>query len=346
MSKNDLNHRLPTLVDSLVQSITTQPMMRHLDRVLLPSRDAIIHFVDLLRQLVFPGYFGKQGLTTENISYRVGELVIEIHDILFDQVRCCLRYREHLPGDNGDAVADPANAANAVASSASQSAIANPQPAMASPHTCDIQAVAVVSAFMDRIPNLRAIPAHDVQAAFDGDPAAHSTDETIFCYPGLFAIFVQRFAHEFYNLGVPLLPRMMTEYAHSRTGIDIHPGAKLGESFFIDHGTGVVIGETSTIGKNVKVYQGVTLGALAPAYGQALKGQKRHPTIDDDVTIYSGATILGGETIIGKGSVIGGNVFITSSVPPHNQVVAEPPKLKYRERIPKGERKVFVDFQI
>jgi serine O-acetyltransferase len=188
--------------------------------------------------------------------------------------------------------------------------------------------------------------AGDVQAAFDGDPAAKSTDETIYCYPGLLAIMVQRLAHELLKLEVPLLPRVMTEYAHSLTGIDIHPGAKLGHNFFIDHGTGVVIGETTIIGDNVKIYQGVTLGALSPAFGQLLRGQKRHPTIEDNVTIYAGATILGGETVIGTGSVIGGNVFITTSVPPHNQVSAEPPKLKYRDRRPRGNKPIELDFQI
>jgi serine O-acetyltransferase len=187
----------------------------------------------------------------------------------------------------------------------------------------------------------------DVQAAFDGDPAAHTTDETIFCYPGIYAISVQRLAHELYKMDVPLLPRIMTEHAHSLTGIDINPGAKLGRSFFIDHGTGVVIGETTEIGDFVKVYQGVTLGAIAPDYGQALRGQKRHPTIQDHVTIYAGATILGGDTVIGQGSVIGGNVFITQSVPPHNRVSAEPPKLKYRERRKAGQVvDEFLDFQI
>jgi serine O-acetyltransferase len=319
MNKHDLNQRLPSTIDSLVQSIVSEPRMKHLDRVLLPSRDAIIHFIDLLRQIVFPGYFGKQGLTTENVPYRVGELVIQATDILYDQVRCCLRYREGLAGDNGNTkgCAD-----------------------------CDAEAAQIVATFLDRIPQVRKVLATDVQAAFDGDPAAQSTDETIFCYPGLFSIFVQRFAHEFYNLKVPLLPRIMTEYAHSRTGIDIHPGARLGESFFIDHGTGVVIGETTQIGKNVKLYQGVTLGALAPAFGQALRGQKRHPSIEDDVTIYAGATILGGETVIGKGAIIGGNVFITSSVPPHNTVTAEAPKLQYRDRRPKKMREVVLDFQI
>src|SRR5436189_3814969 len=203
---------------------------------------------------------------------------------------------------------------------------------------CDHEAAEIVATVFERIPQLREVLATDVQAAFDGDPAAQSTDETIFSYPGLFAITVQRLAHEFYEMRVPMLPRIMTEHAHSLTGIDIHPGAQLGRSFFIDHGTGVVIGETTIIGANVKVYQGVTLGALAPAFGQMLRGTKRHPTIEDNVTIYAGATILGGETTIGRGCVIGGNVFITSSVPPLNQVSAEPPLLKYRDKRPKAQR--------
>jgi len=323
MNRNDLNHRLPAIVQSLVDNVLAEPKMKHLDRVFLPSRDAIIKSIDLLRQLVFPGYFGKLGITTENLAYRLGELTIELTDILYDQVRCCLRYCEGIAGENGDDKTERCA-------------------------KCDTHAVEIVGTFFDRIPAVREILATDVQAAFDGDPAAQSTDETIFCYPGLFAIFVQRFAHEFYKLNVPLLPRIMTEHAHSRTGIDIHPGAQLGDSFFIDHGTGVVIGETTQIGRNVKLYQGVTLGALAPAFGQLLRGQKRHPTIEDDVTIYAGATILGGNTTIGQGAVIGGNVFITSSVPPLNQVSAEPPKLKYRDRRPKSERnaEVVLDFQI
>jgi serine O-acetyltransferase len=322
MNRSDLNHRLPEVVQSLVDSVMAEPRMKHLDRVYLPSRDAIIKCIDLLRQMILPGYFGKQGLTTENLVFRIGELANELTDLLYDQVRCCLRYRQGIAGENGD----------------DRTALCA---------TCDTEAARIVSTFFDRMPAVRDVLATDVQAAFDSDPATQSTDETIFCYPGLFAIFVQRFAHEFYKLGVPLLPRIMTEHAHSRTGIDIHPGAQLGESFFIDHGTGVVVGETTQIGKRVKIYQGVTLGALAPAFGQALRGQKRHPTIEDDVTIYAGATILGGATTIGHGSVIGGNVFITSSVPPQNQVSAEPPKLKYRDRRPKSARsEVVLDFQI
>lgn len=315
-----MNDRLPQAVEAIVKSVVAEPSTQHLNRVYLPSRDAIVESIGLLRQVLFPGYFGKQGLTTTNLPFRIGELMVELSDLLFPQVRCCLRYREQLPETNGDC--DKSSA-------------------------CDEEAARIVATFFDRIPAVREMLASDVKAAFDGDPAAKSTDETIFCYPGLFAISVQRVAHEFYQLDVPLLPRIMTEHAHGLTGIDIHPGAKLGRSLFIDHGTGVVIGETTTIGESVKIYQGVTLGALAPGFGQLLRGQKRHPTIEENVTIYAGATILGGDTVIGRGAVIGGNVFITSSVPPLNQVSAEPPKLKYRDRRPRSAKEAYVlDFQI
>lgn len=309
MKANDLNQRLPQVVEAIVASVMAEPRTHHLDRVMLPNRDVIIDIVKRLRQVLFPGYFGPQRLTTENVSFRIGELLIELQEALLDQVRRCLRYEKQMrsPEVNGQANVE------------------------ACPD-CEARAQEVVRVFLERIPDVRKMLATDVEAAFNADPAATSTGETIFCYPGLLAVSVQRLAHEFYELGVPLLPRIMTEYAHSLTGIDIHPGAKLGRSFFIDHGTGVVIGETTTIGNNVKIYQGVTLGAVAPDFGQQLRGQKRHPTIEDDVTIYSGATILGGETVIGHGATIGGNVFITRSVPPLNRVVAEPPKLTYRER--------------
>lgn len=321
MDRNELNQRLPGVVEAVVRSVLGDSQMQHLNRVLLPSRDIIIECITLLRQVIFPGYFGKQGLTTENVSFRIGELVIELSDMLYEQVRCCLRYREQLPGED---------------SRGRQC------------EECDREAAQIVAQFLDQVPRVRELLGTDVQAAFDGDPAAQSTDETIFCYPGLFAIFVQRVAHEFYNMRVPLLPRIMTEYAHGLTGIDIHPGAKLGRGLMIDHGTGVVIGETTEIGNNVKIYQGVTLGALAPAFGQRLRGQKRHPTLEDHVTIYAGATILGGDTIIGRGALIGGNVFLTSSVPPLNQVSAEPPILKYRDRRPRRGRlhDDVLDFQI
>jgi len=325
MNHQELNQRLPVVVESLVKSVQAAPQMQHLNRIALPSRDTIIEAINLLRQIVFPGYFGKQALTATNMTYHLGEIVTQLADMLYEQVRCCLRYREHIEGSNGDGGGGDDRC-----------------------RKIDAEAARIVATFFDRIPHVREMVSEDVQAAFDSDPAAQSTDETIFCYPGVLAITVQRLAHEFYNLNVPLLPRIMTEYAHSLTGIDIHPGAKLGRRFFIDHGTGVVIGETTHIGSNVKIYQGVTLGALAPHFGQMLRGQKRHPTIEDDVTIYAGATILGGETNIGKGTIIGGNVFITSSVPAQNQVSAEPPRLKYRDKRSKSQKaaEFVADWQI
>src|SRR5438045_2428549 len=212
MDRNQLNDRVPKVVDSIVISVTACPHLQHLNRVYLPNREEITSAIQRLRQLLFPGYFGKQGLTTANVPFRLGELVIELTDILYEQVRCCLRYREQLPGSNGDDERCEA---------------------------CDHEAAEIVARFFARIPAVRYLLAEDVQAAFDGDPAAQSTDETIFCYPGLFAITVQRLAHEFYKMGVPLLPRIMTESAHSLTGIDIHPGAKLARGCFIDHGRGV-----------------------------------------------------------------------------------------------------------
>ena len=194
------------------------------------------------------------------------------------------------------------------------------------------KARALVWEFLQTLPKLRDILAEDVQAAYDGDPAAFNTDEVIFSYPGLFAISVYRIAHALHILGVPIIPRIMTEYAHNLTGIDIHPGAAIGEYFFIDHGTGVVIGETTVIGSHVKIYQGVTLGGLSTKGGQSLRNVKRHPTLKDHVTVYAGASILGGETLIGEGAVIGSNAFITSSVPDHTRVSIRNPELQFKVR--------------
>ncbi len=191
---------------------------------------------------------------------------------------------------------------------------------------------AVVLRFFERLPAVRALLAADVEAAFEGDPAAKSFAEIVVAYPSIRAIAIYRIAHELFVQGVPLLPRMMTEHAHDRTGIDIHPGSKIGRRFFIDHGTGVVIGETCEIGNDVRLYQGVTLGARSPRHGESLRGTKRHPTIEDDVTIYAGATILGGETVIGSGSVIGGNVWLMESVPSGSKVIAEPARHLVRQR--------------
>ena len=194
------------------------------------------------------------------------------------------------------------------------------------------EAQVIVEKFLSQLPKVRAMLATDVQAGYDGDPAAFNTDEIILSYPGLYAIFVNRLAHVLYCLEVPLIPRMMTEHAHSLTGIDIHPGATIGEYFFIDHGTGVVVGETTQIGNNVKLYQGVTLGALSTRGGQTLRNKKRHPTLMDNVTVYSGASILGGETVIGTGAVIGSNAFVTDSVPAHTRVSIKNPELKFKDR--------------
>ncbi|RIK93396.1 MAG: hypothetical protein DCC71_24100 [Proteobacteria bacterium] len=191
-----------------------------------------------------------------------------------------------------------------------------------------LRGAALLDRFFARLPAVRALLAEDVEAAFDGDPAAKSYAEIVAAYPAIWAIASYRVAHELHNLGVPLLPRIVSEHAHARTGIDIHPGARIGRRFFIDHGTGVVIGETAEIGDRCVIYQGVTLGALAPRKGQVLRGVKRHPTLEDDVTIYAGATILGGETVIGRGSVIGGNVWLTHSTPPCSKVQIEPPRLQ------------------
>jgi serine O-acetyltransferase len=291
---------LDELVHRIVDSYHGDRRTQHLDSAFLPSRSRTIEAIELLRQLMFPGFFDTQRLTSQHIHYHAGELLGRVRDVLYEQLRQALRYDE--TRTQGKAKGDACD-------------------------TCDAQADAVTMAFLQRIPHLRRMLALDVQAAFDGDPAAASTDETIFCYPGVDAIFIHRIAHEFYLLKVPLLPRIMSEYAHNETGIDIHPGATIGESFFIDHGTGVVIGETTTIGNRVKIYQGVTLGAKSTRGGQDYKGLKRHPNVEDDVTIYGGAIILGGDVIIGRGSTIGGSVFLTQSVPPGHLVTMKQPEL-------------------
>jgi serine O-acetyltransferase len=306
---------LNPLVEAITTSYHAEPATRHIDAIFFPSRDAVIELLRQLRELLFPGFFGKQNLTTQNVGFHVGELLNSIHDRLFDQIRNAVRHDQERAG-NRDCP------------------------------DCDTTAAAVTEQFLGDLPRLRSILATDLQAAFDGDPAAAGTDEIIFCYPGFFAITIFRLAHELYQLEVPLLPRIMTEYAHNLTGIDIHPGATIDSHFFIDHGTGVVIGETTVIGKNVKIYQGVTLGAISTRGGQTLRGVKRHPTLEDNVTVYSGASILGGDTIIGTGATINGNVFVTQSVPPHTRVSVKNPELQYRNRPPKEFVQTPIDFQI
>ena len=291
------------IVAAIVASYREEPRTRHVDVCALPNHEAIVEIIGMLRELIFPGYFGRQNLASKSLSYHVGSLLADIHDRLVAQVARAFVHEE--------------------------------EPDCASAPQAQQRAEEVVRDFLGAIPKLRAILATDAQAALDGDPAAGSVGEIIFCYPGFFAISVFRLAHELHLRGVPLIPRIMTEHAHSLTGVDIHPGATIDEYFFIDHGTGIVIGETTTIGKRVKIYQGVTLGALSTRGGQKLRGSKRHPTLEDEVTVYSGASILGGETVIGTGAVISGNVFVTKSVPEHTRVTVKNPELQYKDQRPR-----------
>lgn len=259
----------------------------------LPSRRSIISILRYLRQVFFPNYF-RNDQECVNESLALETRLTLLYDLLYREVDKALLYTKQAKDHR----------------------------------VCNEMTQRICSAFMTTLPKIQDLLRKDIQAAFDGDPAAESKESVILSYPGLFAIYIYRVAHELYELKVPLIPRMMTEYAHSGTGIDIHAGAKIGEYFFIDHGTGVVIGETTVIGSHVKIYQGVTLGGLSTRAGQLLAGVKRHPTIEDEVTIYSGASILGGETVIGRGSTIGGNVFITTSVPADTRVAVDDIKLK------------------
>jgi len=293
---------LGDLVRSITESYRNQPLTRHIDAGKLASRNAIIEVIKLLRELLFPGYFGKQNLASDAIQYHVGDLLVTIHNQLSEQVESAFRHTARRTGQTED--------------------------------DCAKHARTVVDEFLATIPRVRAVLATDVQATFDGDPAAADTDEIIFSYPGFLAVTVYRLAHELHTRGVPIIPRIMTEYAHSLTGVDIHAGATIDEYFFIDHGTGVVIGETVEIGKHVKIYQGVTLGALSLRGGQRLRGVKRHPTLEDGVTVYSGASILGGDTVIGQGVVIASNVFVTQSVPPRTRVTVKNPELQYKNQAP------------
>ncbi|HVY45217.1 MAG TPA: serine O-acetyltransferase [Minicystis sp.] len=292
---------LPGLVDALLTSYRSDARGHHINRRFLPSRDEIIECVGLLLQLFYPGYFGRQDLTDENVGYHVGNVLSTLREKLVRQIEMSICYRRECEEEN--------------------------------PPPCGGVARRIAVEFLRRLPELRAQLLGDVQAAFDGDPAAVNLDEVILAYPGLLAITVYRVAHELHVLGVPLMPRIMTEWAHAHTGADIHPGANIGPSFFIDHATGVVVGETTDIGANVKLYQGVTLGALSvprDGDGRAIRGTKRHPTVEDGVTVYANATVLGGSTVLGDGSVIGGSVFITKSIPAGSRVAVKPPELKVK----------------
>jgi serine O-acetyltransferase len=299
-----MNDKSAKIVTALLSSYAAHPSISRADCDAMPDRDTIIDIVKKLREILYPGYFYKQVC---DVEVSLGIQIEAIWTKLQEQI-----YGAMMLGLDHD--------------SASQEQIWK----VAGEKT---------EAFLGTLGGVRDMLASDVQAAYEGDPAASSTDEVIFSYPGVFAITVHRIAHELHKLAIPLIPRIMSEYAHNLTGIDIHPGATIGRYFFIDHGTGVVIGETTHIGEHVKIYQGVTLGALSLAAGQMLRGTKRHPTLQNNVVVYAGASILGGETVIGEGTVIGGNVFITSSVSGKVNVAIKSPELQYSDKVSKRSKK-------
>jgi serine O-acetyltransferase len=296
----EYREEIPGLVQELVRTCYQEDSFSHISPEPLPSLESTIDIIERARRILFPGYFIRFRVDAMNLEYYLGEEETSFFQILSEQITLCIRHE----------------------------CLRYLQPCT----HCEERGQEIALEFLKKLPRLRTLLSRDVRAALEGDPATQSADEIIFSYPGLFAITVYRLAHQLIELGVPLMPRMMTEYAHSKTGIDIHPGAQIGESFFIDHGTGVVIGETTCIGNRVRLYQGVTLGALSIPWGatEKLRAQKRHPTIEDDVIIYSGATILGGDTLIGARSVIGGNVWITESIPQDMHVFLKRPELVFR----------------
>jgi serine O-acetyltransferase len=300
-----LKESLPHLTERIVATYGGTGKVHHLGHSSLPSPEAIVKIIEDLKEVLFPGYGRRQNLHLGNVAYHVGDIIDGLHDELTEQIARAMRHD-----------------------------------CSAFEQTTDFEARGqqLTIAFLERLPELRSVLADDVQAAYDGDPAARGPDEIIFCYPGVDAVTIFRLAHELHGLGVPLIPRMMTEYAHSKTGVDIHPGAQIGRSFFIDHATGVVIGETTIIGNHVKLYQGVTLGALSfpkDAHGNIIRGRKRHPTLEDYVVVYANATILGGDTVVGHHAVVGSNVWLMESVAPGTVVSMEKPSLRFRNGGPK-----------
>ena len=293
----DYREDIPEIVENLVATCNRDDCFDHVGPEPIPSRDTIIEIIHQLQRILFPGYFIPARLDRVNLQYYLGQETVSLFEELSRQIALCIRHdciRHDLPCTH-----------------------------------CEERGREEAMKFIRELPNLRLLLAKDVRAASEGDPAAGSYDEIIFCYPGLLAVTVYRIAHLLHYQNISLMPRIMSEYVHGLTGIDIHPGAHIGESFFIDHGVGVVIGETADIGNQVRIYQGVTLGALSLAKDavERLRGKKRHPTIEDDVIIYAGATILGGGTVIGARSVIGGNVWLIESVPPETKVFIKKPEL-------------------
>lgn len=295
------------LTEQMIASYARVGGINRLDETNLPSKNAITLITEDLLRLLFPGFFTENPIHSYEIKMETANLMDAVKGRLEDEI-----YKSRLYSKKDAKSARP-------------------------------EANEIALKFLSRLPNVRELLQTDTEAAFNGDPAALSKDEVIVAYPFVEAIAVQRVAHELYKLDVAFIPRIMTEWAHSRTGIDIHPGAKIGSHFFIDHGTGTVIGETCEIGNHVKMYHNVSLVARSLSAGQALKGVKRHPTIEDQVTIYAGATIIGGETVVGAGSTIGANVFLMHSVPPQSLVIYEEVNVKVMSKKEKGVR---TDFQI
>jgi len=295
--------KLAGIIEQILGSYRADKGINHIEGPNLPSREATEEIAVEIINIIFPGYYEKQEIRRSEINMYVWEKIVSIYHGLSGEIAKSLRSQAGADSETDEAITS--------------------------------RAVNKTIFFLSRIPAVREKLNRDVTAAYEGDPAARNYDEIIVSYPGLFAIAVYRIAHELYHLDVPFIPRIMTEFAHRSTGVDIHPGAHIGDNFFIDHGTGIVIGETTAIGNNVRLYQGVTLGALSfkkDSNGRIVKGGKRHPTIEDNVVIYAGATILGGETVVGKNSIIGGNVWLLESVPPDTTITHQPPKLVYKEK--------------
>ena len=307
----EFDKEMSKLVSKIATNYRQNSILSAYDSSNLPDKVEIIEILQELRQLIFPGFFERKKLSDNTIEYYIGDLLISIEEKLHRQVKCALLHKNHMNNESDDSYLEE-------------------------------KANRICLKFFELLPKIQEYITTDVQAAYDGDPAAGDIEQIIFSYPGIFAGSIYRIAHELYKLSVPYIPRIMTEYAHNETGIDISAGAQIGKYFFIDHGTGVVIGETCIIGENVKIYQGVTLGALSTRGGQSLQGLKRHPTIEDNVTIYSGASILGGDTVIGKNTIIGGNAFITKSVPDDTRVSVKNPELKFKNSKPKELKQEFI----
>lgn len=290
---------IPPVVKKLAASCIQQGCFDHLGSIPIPTYEKVVQIINQARRILFPGYFSTTAINPANLEYCLGQEITELFENLASQIILAIQHE---------------------CFQARQSCT-----------RCKGQGYRKAIDFIETLPQISEMLAADIQAALDGDPAAKGGDEVIFSYPGLRAISIYRIAHELHKLGVPVLPRIMTEYAHSVTGIDIHPGATIGRNFFIDHGTGVVIGETTIIGARVRIYQGVTLGALSlpTDAGKRYRNIKRHPTIEDDVIVYANTTILGGETVIGARSVIGGNIWMTDSVPADTKVMLKKPELLY-----------------